>query len=140
MKNAKDPMEGITKLGDQKTKYVYDNPTPDILETFPNPKPERDYVTEFVFGEMSSLCPKTGQPDFATITIRYIADERCIETKSLKLYFLAYRQYGAFMEAVCNKILDDLVSVCNPRWMQVVGNFNARGGTFINVEAEAGKR
>ncbi len=141
MTKGKDQTEGITKLGDQRTKYVYDNPTSQILETFPNQYPDRDYVTEFVFTEFSSLCPKTGQPDFATITVRYIPDKKCIETKSLKLYFLAFRQYGSFMETITNKVLDDLVSVCSPRWMQVDGNFNARGGTLINVEVSysAGK-
>jgi 7-cyano-7-deazaguanine reductase len=128
--------EGLTKLGDHKTKYQYDNPTPDLLETFPNPYPNRDYLTEFVFTEFSSLCPKTGQPDFAVITVQYIPDKKCIETKSLKLYFLAYRQYGGFMEKIVNRILDDLVAVSDPRWMKVTGNFNARGGTLINVEAK----
>ncbi len=131
--------QGLTKLGDQNTKYVYDNPSAGMLETFPNPNPDRDYITEFVFTEFSSLCPKTGQPDFATITVRYVADRSCIETKSLKLYFLAYRQYGAFMEAVINRILSDLVSACNPRWMWVYGKFNSRGGTLINVEAQMSK-
>ena len=140
MVEREDQTEGITKLGDQRTKYIYDNPTPNILETFPNQYPERDYVTEFVFTEFTSLCPKTGQPDFATITVQYIAGEKCIETKSLKLYFLAFRQYGSFMETITNTILEDLVSVCQPRWMKVIGNFSARGGTFINVEAEAGER
>lgn len=135
----KDQVEHITKLGNQNTKYVYDNPTADILETFPNQYPERDYVTEFVFGEFTSLCPKTGQPDFATISVRYIADKKCIETKSLKLYFLTFRQYGSFMETITNKILEDLVSVCDPRWMKITSNFNARGGTLINVEAEMSK-
>jgi 7-cyano-7-deazaguanine reductase len=128
--------EGVTKLGNHKTEYTYDNPTSDLLETFPNQYPDRSYITEFEFGEFTSLCPKTGQPDFATITVRYIPGERCIETKSLKLYLLAFRQYGSFMETITNKILDDLVAVCSPRWMKVTGNFNARGGTLINVEAE----
>ena len=136
MEPRKDQTESITKLGDQNTKYIYNNPTPDMLETFPNQYPDRDYITEFVFGEFTSLCPKTGQPDFATITVRYIPDKLCIETKSLKLYFLAFRQYGSFMETITNRILDDLVSVCQPRWMKIIGNFNARGGTLINVIAQ----
>ncbi len=134
-----DKTEGLSQLGNQNTKYEYSNPTPNILETFPNQYPERDYVTEFVFSEFSSLCPKTGQPDFATITVLYVADKKCIETKSLKLYFLAYRQHGSFMETIVNTILNDLVSVCQPRSMMVEGNFSARGGTLINVRAEMGK-
>jgi len=74
------------------------------------------------------------------MTVRYIPDEKCIETKSLKLYFLAFRQYGSFMETITNRVLEDLVAVCAPRWMKVIGNFNARGGTLINVEAEAVKK
>jgi len=129
-------IEGLTKLGGQKIKYQYDNPTADLLETFLNPYPNRDYLTEFIFNEFSSLCPKTGQPDFAVLTVQYIPKTRCIETKSLKLYFLAYRQYGGFMEKITNKVLEDLVKVCHPKWMIVEGDFNTRGGTQIRVEAE----
>jgi 7-cyano-7-deazaguanine reductase len=131
-----DEVEGLIQLGAHNTKYVYDSPCPDLLEVFPNQYPNRNYITEFKFGEFTSLCPKTSQPDFATITIRYIPNEKCIETKSLKLYLLSYRQYGCFMETLTNRILEDLVSVCSPRWMKVISNFNARGGTFINVEVE----
>lgn len=133
---TKDNTLSLTQLGSANIKYVYDNPTADLLEVFKNQYPHRDYITEFVFTEFSSLCPKTGQPDFATIRIQYIPDKICIETKSLKLYFLAFRQYGSFMETIANKILEDCSSVCSPRWMRVEGNFNARGGTLINVKAE----
>ena len=125
----------LTKLGSKTTEYQYDEPSINILETFSNKNPNRQYQIEFIFPEFTSLCPKTGQPDFAIITIRYIPKEKCIESKSLKLYFFAFRSYGAFMEAITNKILDDLVLVCQPQWMEVVGQFNARGGTHINVTA-----
>lgn len=131
----KDDTSTLSSLGSQGAEYRYENPNVDLLETFPNQYPERDYITEFVFNEFSSLCPKTHQPDFAVITVRYIPDQLCIETKSLKTYYLAFRQHGSFMETLTNKILEDLVSVCKPRWMAVTSNFNARGGTLINVEA-----
>jgi len=132
----KDDVSSLQSLGEKGTKYRYDNPGTDLLETFPNQFPGQNYVTSFVFKEFSSLCPKTHQPDFATITVEYIADKFCIETKSLKTYYLAYRQHGSFMETLTNQILEDLVSVCQPRWMKVTSNFNARGGTEINVIAE----
>lgn len=118
------------------TQYRYDEPDKSILETFPNKYPGRDYSVDFTFPEFTSLCPKTGQPDFATIVIYYIPDKLCIETKSLKLYFFAYRNYGSFMETITNKILEDLVSVCSPRSMRVTGKFNSRGGIALNVVAE----
>lgn len=132
----RDDVGGLTKLGSQKTDYKLDSPSSDILETFDNKYPERDYKVQLVFPEWTSLCPRTGQPDFATITVEYIPNKKCVESKSLKLYFFAYRNYGAFMESITNKVLEDLVAVCSPRWMRVTGKFNARGGTFINVEAE----
>ena len=112
-----------------------------ILEAFENPRPGRDYRIEFVFPEFTSVCPVTSQPDFATITIEYVPDKLCVEMKSLKLYFFAYRDKGIFYEAVTNTILDDLVAVLKPRWMKVVGRFNPRGGMGGTVTAEyAGKR
>lgn len=113
-----------------------------ILEAFENPNPERDYTIEFAFPEFTSLCPITGQPDFATITVTYVPDRLCVEMKSLKLYFLAYRNKGAFYESVVNTVLDDLVAVVRPRRMTVVGRFNVRGGTAGTVTAEhvAGRR
>jgi len=130
-----DNTTALTQLGNQNTKYLYNNPSRSLLETFENKYQHRDYKTEFVFLEFSSLCPKTGQPDFATIHVEYIPGRVCIETKSLKLYFLAYRQFGSFMETITNRILEDCVAVANPRWMKITANFNARGGTLINVEA-----
>ena len=106
-----------------------------ILEAFSNPKPGRAYEIEFVFPEFTSVCPVTGQPDFATITITYIPDRLCIEMKSLKLYFFAYRNKGIFYEAVVNTILDDLVAVLRPRQMTVTGQFAVRGGTAGKITA-----
>jgi len=132
----RDNVTQLTQLGSRKTRYKYTDPRKDILETFPNQYPEREYIVEFVFREFTSLCPKTGQPDFGEIMVRYIPDEMCIETKSLKLYFLSFRQHGAFMETITNKILEDLVATCLPRQMTVIAKFNTRGGTNINVVAE----
>ena len=108
----------------------------DILETFPNPAPERDYVIEHVAPEFTSVCPKTGQPDFATITLRYIADQKCVELKSLKFYFGSYRNEGIFYEAVVNKILDDIVAVLSPRYASIEGEFAVRGGISSTISAE----
>lgn len=106
------------------------------LETFPNPRPERDYTIEIHCPEFTSVCPKTGQPDFGEIQISYTPDETCIELKSLKYYLQAYRNQGIFYEAATNKILDDLVAGCRPRRMRVTGAFSARGGITTTVVAE----
>ena len=106
-----------------------------ILESFSNPRPQRDYEIQFVFPEFTSVCPVTGQPDFATITVTYVPDRLCVEMKSLKLYFFAYRNKGIFYEAVINTILDDLVATLKPRRMTVIGNFAVRGGTAGTVTA-----
>ena len=106
------------------------------LEVFANPHPDRDYTIEMECPEFTSICPVTGQPDFGTISIRYVPDQQCIELKSLKLYLWSYRQEGAFHEAVTNNILDDLVTACAPRQMTVVGDFNVRGGITTVVTAE----
>jgi 7-cyano-7-deazaguanine reductase len=110
-------------------------PTRDILETFDNPCPERDYQIECVCPEFTSLCPKTGQPDFATLTITYVPDRLCFELKSLKLYLQQYRNHGAFYEKVTNAILDDLVAVTGPRRMRIVADFTPRGGIRTTVTA-----
>src|SRR5215471_5239477 len=107
-----------------------------VLETFENPKPDRDYEIKFVFPEFTSVCPVTGQPDFATITVTYVPDKFCIEMKSLKLYYFSYRNKGIFYESVINTILDDLVAVLKPRRMTVVGDFAVRGGTKGIVTAK----
>ena len=111
-------------------------PTGDILETFENPYPGRDYVVETVCPEFTSMCPTTGQPDFGTLTISYIADTACYELKSLKLYLQQFRNHGAFYENVTNRILDDLVAATSPRWMAIVGEFTPRGGISTTVTAE----
>jgi 7-cyano-7-deazaguanine reductase len=108
------------------------------LETFPNPNPERDYVIEFECPEFTCLCPRTGQPDFATIRVRYVPGRLCVELKSFKLYLWSYRNEGAFHEAVVNQILDDFARVCEPRYAQVVGDFNVRGGIHTTVTASVG--
>ncbi|MDZ4261753.1 MAG: preQ(1) synthase, partial [Pseudomonadota bacterium] len=106
------------------------------LETFDNPMPERDYTIRITVPEFTCLCPKTGQPDFATFKIDYIADQQCVELKSLKLYMWSFREEGAFHEKVTNDILSDLVAACNPRFMRLTGEFNVRGGIYTTVVAE----
>ena len=106
------------------------------LETFDNPQPNRDYTIRIDTPEFTCLCPMTGQPDFATIMVEYIADKRCLELKALKMYFWSYRDEGAFHEAVTNKILSDLVDATQPRFMRVSADFNVRGGVYTQVVAE----
>jgi 7-cyano-7-deazaguanine reductase len=107
-----------------------------LLKTFQNPNPERDYEISFEAPEFTCLCPMTGQPDFATMRIRYIPDAKCVELKSLKLYLWSFRDEGTFHEAVTNRILDDLVRAIDPRWMTVEGDFFVRGGIHTVVRAE----
>jgi 7-cyano-7-deazaguanine reductase len=109
------------------------------LDTFSNPRPARDYVIQFDCPEFTCLCPKTGQPDFATLRIEYVPDALCVELKSLKLYLWSFRDEGAFHEAVTNRILDDLVAAVSPRRMRVEGRFNVRGGITTTVVAEHAK-
>ncbi len=106
------------------------------LETFDNPHPERDYHIHMEIPEFTCLCPKTGQPDFATLELDYIPDRKCVELKSLKLYMWSYRNEGAFHEAVTNRILDDLARATEPRFMRLTARFYVRGGIFTNVVAE----
>lgn len=106
------------------------------LETFPNPNPERDYTIHMEIPEFTCLCPKTGQPDFATFLIEYVPDELCVELKALKLYMWSFREEGAFHEAVTNRILGDLVAATQPRFMRLTGKFNVRGGIYTTVVAE----
>lgn len=107
-----------------------------LLETFENKYPDRDYTVTHIAPEFTSLCPKTGQPDFATITLEYIPDKLCVELKSLKFYLNSYRNEGIFFESVTNKILDDLVEVTQPRYMKIKAEFNTRGGISSVIEAE----
>lgn len=127
--------EGLNALGSP-TAYRFDNPDTSLLEAFPNRYPQRNYMIEFEHPEFTSLCPMTGQPDFATIRVRYVPGEKCVESKSFKLYMAAYRNHGSFMESLTNKIADDLISVLAPRRMTVEGFFNVRGGTAITIRVE----
>jgi 7-cyano-7-deazaguanine reductase len=106
------------------------------LEVFANPSPERDYTIRMSLPEFTCLCPKTGQPDFATLELEYVPDERCVELKSLKLYIWSFRDRGAFHEAVTNEILGVLVSATAPRFMRLTAKFNVRGGIYTAVVAE----
>jgi 7-cyano-7-deazaguanine reductase len=106
------------------------------LETFPNPRPGRDYEISMECPEFTCVCPRTGQPDFATIKIRFVPDQLCVELKSLKLYLWSFRDEGSFHEDVINCILDDLVRACRPKSMSVVGDFNVRGGIHTVITAE----
>jgi 7-cyano-7-deazaguanine reductase len=106
------------------------------LETFPNPQPERNYTIRIRVPEFTCLCPKTGQPDFAELSLEYVPEARCVELKSLKLYVWSYRDQGAFHEAVTNRILDDLVQATAPRFMRLTAEFNVRGGVYTTVVAE----
>jgi 7-cyano-7-deazaguanine reductase len=106
------------------------------LEVFDNPTPERDYTIRIRMPEFTCLCPKTGQPDFATLNLEYVPDKNCIELKALKLYIWSFREEGAFHEAVTNAILNDLVTACNPRFMRLTAEFMVRGGIYTTVVAE----
>jgi 7-cyano-7-deazaguanine reductase len=108
------------------------------LEVFPNPRPERNYTITMECPEFTCLCPRTGQPDFATLHIRFIPDALCIELKSLKLYLWSYRDEGTFHETVINQILDDLVAACKPRFMEIIGDFYVRGGIYTSIRATHG--
>ncbi|HMM55061.1 MAG TPA: preQ(1) synthase [Candidatus Desulfobacillus sp.] len=110
------------------------------LEIFPNPQPSRDYLIHMEIPEFTCLCPKTGQPDFATLSLDYIPDRACVELKSLKLYIWSYRDEGAFHEAVTNRILDDLARATKPRFMRLTARFFVRGGIFTTVVAEQRKK
>ena len=106
------------------------------IDIFQNPNPERDYEIKMECPEFTCLCPKTGQPDFAVITVSYVPDKLCIELKSFKLYLWSFRDEGGFHEKVVNQICDDLVSACKPRKIKVVGDFNVRGGIYTTVTVE----
>lgn len=106
------------------------------LETFDNPQPDRDYTIRMRIPEFTCLCPKTGQPDFATLHLEYVPDRLCVELKALKLYVWSFRDEGGFHEAMTNRILDDLVSATAPRFMRLTAQFNVRGGIYTNVVAE----
>jgi 7-cyano-7-deazaguanine reductase len=125
----------LTLLGDSEAK-IPSSPAQARLETFPNPAPQRDYRIHFETDDFTSVCPVTGQPDFARIDIDYVADHLCVESKSLKFYLASYRDERAFNEAVTNRILDDFVKACAPREAIVTAQFSARGGIALTVRAE----
>jgi 7-cyano-7-deazaguanine reductase len=128
-----DLTSGLKALGSKETEYRFGSPSPEMLETFPNPSPY-PYLIAHVSEEFTSLCPKTGQPDFATITLQYQPKDKCVETKSLKLYLFAYREERAFMEQLCNRIADDLITILEPRYLLVRMVFGPRGGIATKVE------
>ncbi|HEX7010687.1 MAG TPA: preQ(1) synthase, partial [Phycisphaeraceae bacterium] len=113
-------------------------PDRSILECFDNPQPGRDYVIEHVAEEFTSVCPKTGHPDFGTVTVRFAPDQRCVELKSLKLYLQSFRNEGIFYEAVTNRIADDLVAAMKPRWLVLETNWKGRGGIRSKITATHG--
>ncbi len=131
-------LEGITLLGNQNTKYDYSY-APDILEVFDNKHIENDYWVKFNCPEFTTLCPITGQPDFATIYIKYIPDVKMVESKSLKLYLLSFRNHGDFHEDVVNIIMKDLIRLMEPRYIEVWGKFLPRGGISIDPYCNYGK-
>ena len=130
--------EGITLLGNQKVKYP-DNYAPEVLETFLNKHPDNDYFVKFNCPEFTSLCPITGQPDFATITISYVPGERMVESKSLKLYLFSFRNHGDFHEDCMNVIMKDLIRLMDPKYIEVWGKFTPRGGISIDPYCNYGK-
>jgi 7-cyano-7-deazaguanine reductase len=112
----------------------------ELLESFPNPSPRRDYLIRMQIPEFTCLCPRTGQPDFATLFLDYVPDRKCVELKSLKLYIGSFRNEGAFHEAVTNRICDDLVKLLSPRFLRLIARFFVRGGIFTSVGAEHRKK
>jgi len=134
-KHKKSPSTDLTVLKPGQTDYP-SSPDATTLEAFDNEHPDRDYWIQFDCPEFTALCPVTNQPDFGKITIEYIPDQKCLESKSLKLYLFAYRNHGCFHEASVNRILDDVIHAIHPRKARVTGEFNARGGIAITVTAE----
>ncbi len=130
--------EDLTLLGNQETKYKYEY-DPSVLESFSNRHPENDYFVKFNCPEFTSLCPITGQPDFATIYISYVPDEKLVESKSLKLYLFSFRNHGDFHEDVVNEIMNDLVKLLDPKYIEVWGKFLPRGGLSIDPYCNHGK-
>ncbi len=131
-------LEGLSLLGNQGTGYTF-NYDPKLLESFDNKHPNRDYFVKFNCPEFTSLCPKTNQPDFATIYISYIPGEKMVESKSLKLYLFSFRNHGDFHEDCMNIIMDDLIELMDPRYIEVWGKFTPRGGISIDPYVNYGK-
>lgn len=131
-----DQTDHLKSLGRGQTLYQYDEPNASVLETFPNPTTSHPYVIHLETKEFTSLCPKTGQPDYGSIEITYIPKERCVETKSLKLYLMSYRNHGAFMENLSTKIYRDLRDLLDPFMLQVEASFASRGGIKLVVTCQ----
>lgn len=138
MTRAADEMGDLTLLGNQGVKYAFDY-KPDVLETFANKHPGNDYWVKFNCPEFTSLCPITGQPDFATVYISYVPDLKMVESKSLKLYLFSFRNHGDFHEDVVNIIMKDLIALMDPRYIEVWGKFLPRGGISIDPYANYGR-
>ena len=138
MSRSKEELQGVTKLGNQHTVYAQDY-DPSLLETFVNKHPDRDYFVKFNCPEFTSLCPMTGQPDYATIYISYVPGERMVESKSLKLYLFSFRNHGDFHEDCVNKIMKDLIKLMDPKYIEVTGLFTPRGGISIFPYANYGR-
>ncbi len=141
MSKSQDRTGHLKSLGKGgQTEYRMDSPSTDILEAFPNNYPGRPYIVSISFPEYTSLCPMTGQPDFGTIVMEYIPNEKVVESKSFKLYMFAYRNHKSFMETLTNTMLDDFVEVLDPLWCRVKGIFAPRGATDLHVFAEHFKK
>lgn len=139
MSRTKEELQGVTELGSKSTQYTFDY-NPKLLETFVNKHPDRDYFVKFNCPEFTSLCPMTGQPDFATIYISYVPGERMVESKSLKLYLFSFRNHGDFHEDCVNIIMDDLIAAMDPKYIEVWGKFLPRGGISIDPYCNYGKK
>ena len=138
MSREKEELQGVTLLGNQKTKYPQDY-APEMLETFINKHQDHDYFVKFNCTEFTSLCPMTGQPDFATIYISYVPDVKMVESKSLKLYLFSFRNHGDFHEDCVNIIMKDLIQLMEPKYIEVWGKFTPRGGISIDPYTNYGK-
>lgn len=135
----KEEMQGISLLGNDETRYESDY-NPDVLETFVNKHPDHDYFVKFNCPEFTSLCPMTGQPDFATLYISYVPDRKMVESKSLKLYLFSFRNHGDFHEDCVNIIMKDLIRLMDPKYIEVWGKFTPRGGISIDPYTNYGKK
>lgn len=133
---SQDKTDHLKALGKTRGDYAFQGPGVDILEVFPNNFPDRPYMVSIEFPEYTSLCPVTGQPDFATIIFEYVPDQKIVESKSFKLYMFSYRNHQSFMETITNQMLDHFVQALDPHWARVKGIFAPRGGTTLHVFAE----
>lgn len=137
-KRKDEKLKDLTILGNKNVPYIFEYSNK-MLETFPNDHPERDYFVSFTCPEFTTMCPMTSQPDFATIYIRYIPDRKMVESKSLKLYLFSFRNHGSFHEDCINTIMDDLIELMDPRYIEVLGKFAPRGGISIDPYCNYGR-